>query len=537
MNRSVDVAIVGAGPAGICAAIETARRGARVLVIDENHTPGGQLFKQIHKFFGSARHRAGVRGIEIGRELVDSAVKAGAEFLTDSAALGVFPGPRLAVNVGNEEAIAVSAKRILLATGATENAVAFPRGTLPGVMGAGAAQTMLNVNRVLPGNRILMIGSGNVGLVVSYQLLQGGAAVLAVIEAAPRVGGYAVHANKIARAGVEILTSHVVTEARGVDRVASAQVAKVDDRWTPIKGTEREFEVDAICIATGLNAMTELARMAGCRIVHLRELGGYTPWHDRRMCTSLPEIYVAGDAAGVEEASSAMEKGRIAGISILEDLGFIAPCDAQTERDDLWKSLEALRQGPFGNTVRRGYDRLFGDESRCSSCTSAHRGEDFMVGSAPRKAPGYPSDTRLAKGPVAVIECTQEIPCNPCESACARHAITVGDPITSLPRLDEDKCNGCGRCIAYCSGLAIITIDAAYSDTEALMGFPYEFLPCPNKGDEVSLVDRLGKPIARGRVMRVTKPMDGTRVVYAVAPKELIHDIRGIKWQAGGESQ
>ena len=95
----------------------------------------------------------------------------------------------------------IKAKKIVMATGASENALAFPGCTLPGVMGAGAAQTMINVNRVLPGQKIIMVGSGNVGLIVSYQLMQAGADVLALIEAAPKIGGYGVHAAKIRRAG------------------------------------------------------------------------------------------------------------------------------------------------------------------------------------------------------------------------------------------------------------------------------------------------------------------------------------------------
>ena len=160
------------------------------------------------------------------------------------------------------------------ASGASENVVRFKGWTLPGVMGAGAAQTIVNTNRVLPGKRILMIGSGNVGLIVSYQLMQGGADVVALVEAAPKIGGYAVHASKITRAGVPIYTRYTILEARGENRVEEAVICEVDDKWEPIKGTEKVLTVDTIAIAAGLKPLTELAMMHDCKAKFDPVLGG-----------------------------------------------------------------------------------------------------------------------------------------------------------------------------------------------------------------------------------------------------------------------
>lgn len=110
------------------------------------------------------------------------------------------------------------------AAGEKENYMAFPGSTLPGVMGAGAAQTMANVNRVLPDERILMLGSGNVGLIVSYQLMQAGAEVVALVEGAPKIGGYGVHAGKIRRAGVPIYTAHSIKRVFGKDKVEGVKI-------------------------------------------------------------------------------------------------------------------------------------------------------------------------------------------------------------------------------------------------------------------------------------------------------------------------
>ena len=120
------------------------------------------------------------------------------------------------ITVSEESGISsFSADNIILATGASENAAPFEGWTLPGVIGAGAAQTMMNLHGVMPGKRILMVGSGNVGLVVSFQLLQAGCMVEAVIDSASRIGGYGVHAAKVARTGVPFLLSHTIVKAEG----------------------------------------------------------------------------------------------------------------------------------------------------------------------------------------------------------------------------------------------------------------------------------------------------------------------------------
>ena len=269
--KSTEIAIIGAGPAGLAAAIEAAKTGAKVTLIDENSEPGGQLFKQIHKFFGSQQHGAGIRGIQIGKDLCSKAEGFGVELLLNTTVYGLFPDKVLGLTGGNSSEV-LKAERIIIATGATENALAYPGWTLCGVMTAGAAQTMVNIHRVLPGKRVLMVGGGNVGLIVAYQLMQAGATVVAVIEAAPNIGGYEVHAAKLERAGVKILTSHTVKEAKGTDAVESALIVELNERWQQIDGTEMELDVDTICLAVGLTSLAELAWIAGCEFRYAREL-------------------------------------------------------------------------------------------------------------------------------------------------------------------------------------------------------------------------------------------------------------------------
>lgn len=352
MGKEVEILVIGAGPAGLSAAIEAAKYGADVLVVDENDKPGGQLFKQIHKFFGSRRHKAGVRGIDIGTELLEEVEKLGVEVMLNTVAYGIYPNDEgVALAVNSEEGLIVHPQKVIMATGASENPLAFPGWTLPGVVGAGAIQTMINVHRVPVGERVLMIGSGNVGLIVTYQLLQAGIDVAGIVEAAPQVGGYGVHSAKVRRAGVPVYTGHTVLEAvpnEDMSGVKGAVIAKVDEKFQPIKGTEQYIACDTIGIAVGLTPDIALPAMADVTFVNGGRLGSQVPMHDRNMETTREGIYVAGDSAGVEEASSAIEEGKLAGIAAAEALGKIDAQTAQKAKEQVWNSLDQLRTGPFG---------------------------------------------------------------------------------------------------------------------------------------------------------------------------------------------
>jgi len=144
--------------------------------------------------------------------------------------------------------------------------------------------------------------------------------------------------------------------------------------------------------------------------------------------------------------------------------------------------------------------------------------------------PGVPSEKRMLKGPVAVIECFQEIPCNVCEDACPFGAIKVGHPITNLPVLDEDKCKGCKLCIPICPGLAIFVVDLS-REGEARISLPYEFLPVPSVGDEVDALDRWGRVVAKAKVVQVlySEKFDKTYIITISVPKKYAFFVRSIK--------
>jgi sarcosine oxidase subunit alpha len=358
----VPLAIVGAGPAGLSAAIYAGRLGVESIVIDENEVPGGQLIKQTHMFFGSLSHYARVRGIDIGSLLIEELKGCPSTVFTGTTVLGLYadgsPWKTLSL-VRDGLLFRVRARAVVLAAGASENMLAFENSDLPGVYGAGAVQTLMNVYGVVPGKRVLMVGAGNIGLIVSYQLVQAGVEVAAVIDAMDEIGGYHVHAAKIRRLGIPILTSHTILNAGGVDRVERATIARVDENWCPVEGSERTLDVDTVCLAVGLTPNCELALMAGCEAAYVSELGGRVAMHDERLQTSIPGIFIAGDASGVEEASTAMIEGRLAGLAAAEHAR--PDVDGETlarMRDEAALGLEELRAGPFGGRPRRGKEHM-----------------------------------------------------------------------------------------------------------------------------------------------------------------------------------
>lgn len=361
MNRW-ELIVIGSGPSGLTAAIEAAKNKVKVLLIDENIKAGGQLFKQIHKFFGSIAHYSGIRGLNIGENLLKKAEEEGVKVLLNRIVIGLFKGKKVVLKQGldnkGKNIEIFEADKIVIASGATENTIYFSGWTLPGVMSAGAIQTMINVHRVLPGKKILMVGSGNVGLIVSYQLIQAGAEVKAVIEALPKIGGYEVHAAKIRRLGVPIYTSHTIVEAKGNLEVEEAVIAKVNRNWEIIPNTEKILKVDTISIAAGLEPLIKLVRMAGCKCIYIPELGGWVPIHNKNMETTCSGIYVAGDVTGVEEANTALEEGRLAGIAVAESLGYLDKKIAFNIKTEISERLKDLRSGPFGESRQKAKNKI-----------------------------------------------------------------------------------------------------------------------------------------------------------------------------------
>ncbi|MCR5395910.1 MAG: FAD-dependent oxidoreductase [Lachnospiraceae bacterium] len=513
--KRYDLIIVGAGPSGLSAAIEAAKRGLKVVVFDENEKPGGQLFKQIHKFFGSKEHRAKVRGFVIGQQLLDEADAVGVEVVLNATVIGLYQDHEVVVKLG-EEVTHFKGDAVVIATGAAENMVTFDGWTLPGVIGAGAAQTMMNLHGVRPGKKVLMLGSGNVGLVVSFQLMQCGCEVVALVDAAPRVGGYGVHAAKVARTGVPFYLSHTIVKAEGEKEVTGVTIAEVDESFQFIPGTEKHFDVDTICLAVGLSPMSQLLKMAGAKMEDNPRRGGQVPICDEYGRTSIPGVFVAGDVSGIEEASSAMIEGRMAGIVASEYLGYVDGDAMEKDLKELDKALDGLRQG------------MFAPKNRGKAIEKTEEGIDISLNLLKH---GFVSDEEIERFPGVthrvgvhpVMECTQNIPCNPCQDACKKECISIGENITSLPIVvDGSECINCGMCVASCSGQAIFLVDEDLGDGFASVTLPYEFLPLPEVGTKGKGLGRDGQPVCDAEVIQVrnVKAFDKTNLLTVKVPKE-----------------
>ncbi len=356
--QSCDLAVIGGGPAGLAAAIKAAELGVKdIVLVERDDFLGGQLVKQTHKFFGSREEYAGMRGIEIAELFTEKiAAENSITVKKEAVAQGFYEDDVLGFT-RNGSFKQLDPEKMILATGASEKMLSFPNNDLPGVYGAGAVQTLMNQYGIIPGEKVLMVGGGNIGLIVAYQLLQADVEVSGLVEAEANIGGYYVHASKIKRCGVPIYTEHTIKRALGEEEVEGAIIQELDRNWQPKKGSKKQLEVDTICLAVGLSPLVDLAIQAGCDMVYVPEFGGDVPWRDREMRTSHEDVFIAGDAAGVEEATAAILEGELAACAATEDLQ-AAPNKVADHKEEAFEKLRELRQGPVGEEIRAGINKM-----------------------------------------------------------------------------------------------------------------------------------------------------------------------------------
>lgn len=291
MTMHTELAIVGGGPAGLAAAIEAARRGVQVTLVDLGDEPGGALALQTHAY-----DAVGLYGFAIGALLWQAAEAAGATLLSRTLAWGLFEDRTIGLAINHdtdaERSDLLHAEVVLIATGAVDRFTPFPGATLPGVMTATAALTLLHRWRVRPGTHALIVGNDPI--------------TARVAQAVREVGMHPTHVPTAE--GLHALAGDDRTLAAVEKRDASAALA-----WT-----QRQ---DTLILAEGMQPANELARMVDCAMIWSAPLGGHVPRHDAGMRTSVPGISVAGDAAGVGDAGSAMLHGRVAAAAIADRLG------------------------------------------------------------------------------------------------------------------------------------------------------------------------------------------------------------------------
>ncbi len=356
-NFSPEIVVVGAGPAGLSAALSAADEGAHVYILERDSFLGGQLVKQTHMFFGSEGQYASERGTDIKEYLADKVKKhINIDYLTGATVVGLYEDNTLFVE-HNDEMMRFKPQKVIVATGAMEDVLNVENWDLPGVYGVGAVQTLMNVDGVKPGNKVIMVGAGNIGVIVSYQLIQAGVEVAGILKRGRSIGAYLVHASKVRRLGVPIQTSTTIKEIHGSDCVEGVTTIQVDANKQPISGTETKIELDTVCLSVGLSPLAELLIQAGCKTEYVPELGGFTPVKDYRFETTRKGVYATGDVAGIEEACSAIVEGQLAGMFAAESMGYKQP-DFWARVKHAREELLALRRGPVGKDIREGQNKL-----------------------------------------------------------------------------------------------------------------------------------------------------------------------------------
>ena len=514
-----DVAVIGAGPAGMEAALMAWEAGLKnIVLLDDKTYIGGQLALQTHAFFGNEELGASKRGFRIAEELSKRISKTGIKVRLNATVVGMYPQNMLAFK-DEDKLNFLTARKIIVCTGAMEKNLVFEGNYLPGIIGAGGAQTFMNLHGVKPGNKVLMVGGGNIGVIVAYQLLQAGCNVVAVIEAQKRFGAYQVHVDKVAALGVPMLSSHTIIKAvpdKSGEKVASAIIAKLDEHWNIIKNSQQSIECDTICMAVGLNPLNELLWQAGCDFKYIPELGE-VPYFDKFYTTSNPDIYVAGDCAVIGEASIARLEGKLAGLKASLDLGYPHP-KFKEESQKAFGLLDDIQSGSFGARLGMGKKKLTGEGISV----------DFTSKKFNQKL--KPSDFKDKESKV-IIECPQDIPCNPCEKSCPVSAIIVGDEINQQPNYDPSKCIGCGKCLGACPGRAIIMVQYNYTDKTSKVTFPFEFCPEPKKGEEFDVLDKEGHFICKGKILgtKFFGSKDKCPLIELEIPKQNAFGVRSVR--------
>ncbi|MGC4377145.1 NAD(P)/FAD-dependent oxidoreductase [Fictibacillus sp. Mic-4] len=350
-----DAVIIGAGPAGLSAAIACAKWNLQVVVIDEFMKPGGRLLGQLHQ----EPDGTWWNGIKEANILVEQARALGVDIWCGVSVHHIEEaGQGWRVHTNKER---IDTPKLLLATGAAETPAPVPGWTLPGVMSIGAAQVMTNVHRVRPGKKGIVIGINVLSAAITRELQLAGVdvagmvlppvnpitkdagnprkvmqSILRISHLAPsaflRMGGKLARANWMQNLaltfypksgvkmwGIPIHLRKVAVQINGEKEVESVTICSVTPDGKRIEGSKQTMDVDFVCIAGGLYPLAELAAVAGCPFHYFPELGGHVPVHNERMKTPLEGLYVAGNITGIESAKVARAQGFVAGLSIAKE--------------------------------------------------------------------------------------------------------------------------------------------------------------------------------------------------------------------------
>ena len=354
-----DLVIVGAGPAGMAAAVAACRAGVDVTLIDENPLAGGQIYRQSPAALSSLDpppDESAHHGKELVRDL--DSVKDKIEWLPETNIWGYFPDRKLAVRSDGGWQM-IEARQIILAPGAYEFVPPFPGWTLPGVMTPGAAQSMVKTMKVLPGRRALIAGSGPFLLVVARQLHAAGVEVVAVVETTRRRDFFSSalgllaspklllqgrrYFQQLRKAKIPMFWGHLVTQAAGPEGgVEKVTIAPCSGNAGEKAGID--FKVDTLCVGYGFVPRTELAQMADCAMEYRESIGGWVPQVDESFETSVLGLRVVGDGGGVAGAVVAETEGKMAGLAAAHELGGLSHTAYQSQTHACGKQIAQMQK-------------------------------------------------------------------------------------------------------------------------------------------------------------------------------------------------
>jgi D-hydroxyproline dehydrogenase subunit alpha len=447
-----DVVVVGGGPAGLTAAAEAAATSLSVALVDERPTLGGQIFKQPGPGFRVTDPRALGKDFVRGRALIDAAERSGATLLLRTAVVAIRD-LQLVLVEDERQVRTVTARRVILAPGAHDRPVAFPGWTLPGVITAGGAQTLVKTQRLLPGERIVFAGSGPLALAFPAQLRGYGAEVTCVLEAGPAPGPgdalrllRAVRGNRsllrdavayrarLLRDRVPLRYGRIVLAAAGDGRVEEVVHAAVGRDWRPVPGTEERAVADTLCVGYGFFPSVELLRLAGCDFTYDEGRGGPVTVRDAWLRTTVAGISAAGDGTGVAGSDVAIDEGRLAALGALTDLGALTPEAAAARAEPIRARLarkEAFRRAlvPL-HAIGPGLYELATPATvvcRCEGLTLERLDDALDTTGDPNLVKSL---TRAGMGLCQGRNCQRQI----AATLARRHGVDIGDVPVATPR-------------------------------------------------------------------------------------------------------